>query len=198
MVLRNKLNLLKDEELEKAERTFVYFRMAELELSPMFGFFDKQHLQNVHKYLFQDLYGFAGVFRLETISKDGHTFPPVVYLESSADALFAELQQEKWLESLSFLNMTERLAHYMGEINALHPFREGNGRAQREFIRTLAFKNGYSLMWNKAPVQEIYDASVKAVHESSEHLVEIIRRCMDSEEPDQAKIDYYKALAYEE
>ena len=61
----------------------------------------------------------------------------------------------------------ERAAYYLGEINALHPFREGNGRAQREFIRELALEAGYEVAWDLVTQDEMFKASVASFHEGS-------------------------------
>ena len=57
--------------------------------------------------------------------------------------MFEKLAEKGYLKGLDATAFSTQAAHYLGEINALHPFREGNGRAQREFINQLAFKNGY-------------------------------------------------------
>jgi cell filamentation protein len=61
----------------------------------------------------------------------------------------------------------ERAAYYLGEINALHPFREGNGRAQREFIRELALQAGFEVSWDLVTQEEMLAASVARFHQGS-------------------------------
>ena len=69
------------------------------------------------------------------------------------------LTVEYQLDAVSF---SERAAHYLGEINALHPFREGNGRAQREFINHLAYRNGYFISWTNVGQKELLQASIES------------------------------------
>ena len=71
-----------------------------------------------------------------------------------------------------------RLAYYIAELNVLHPFREGNGRAIREFIRQLALKNGYVLNLKKASPDQILEASKKSVIDSND-LERLIDNCLD-------------------
>jgi len=66
----------------------------------------------------------------------------------------------------------------MSELNIIHPFREGNGRAIREFIRCLALKSGFILNWNAVTNSEILDASISSVNDIS-HLIKVIRRCIE-------------------
>jgi cell filamentation protein, protein adenylyltransferase len=61
----------------------------------------------------------------------------------------------------------QRAAHYLGEINAWHPFREGNGRAQREFVRELAVESSYEIAWDLVTQDEMFAASVASFHGGS-------------------------------
>jgi cell filamentation protein, protein adenylyltransferase len=69
------------------------------------------------------------------------------HLESAAAPIFEHLAREKNLAGLDPERFSTRAAHYPGDLNALHPFREGNGRAQREFIGHVARASGYSIAW---------------------------------------------------
>ncbi len=77
----------------------------------------------------------------------GNLFCRVFALEEEAKRIFSELRAEKYLKDLPAKKFAGRLAYYLAEINALHPFRKGNGRVQREFIRQLAYKNNYFLSY---------------------------------------------------
>lgn len=106
-------------------------------------------MQAIHAYIFQDVYDWAGKIRTVDIAK-GNTFCNVRFISSQADAIFSKLKEEYYLAGLEEYMFTKRLAYYFSEINALHPFREGNGHSQREFIRSLALKNGYLIYFEKA------------------------------------------------
>jgi cell filamentation protein len=86
------------------------------------------------------------------------------YLEAAAKPIFEQLAQENHLVGLEAAAFSERAAHYLGEINALHPFREGNGRAQREFINHLAYENGYFIAWSAISAADMVRASIESFH----------------------------------
>jgi cell filamentation protein len=93
------------------------------------------------------VYEWAGQLRTIDIAKGGNAFAHHGHIVTAARPLFAELGREKRLAGLPPPAFSLRAAHHLGEINALHPFREGNGRAQREFISHLAYANGYCIAW---------------------------------------------------
>ena len=73
-----------------------------------------------------------------------------------AGAIFSALAAEKYLVNLEPKVCASRLAHYLSEINAIHPFREGNGRVQRLFISQLAEHAGYSLDYSSLDQAVLY------------------------------------------
>lgn len=81
--------------------------------------------------------------RTVDISKNDNLFAHHAYIATAAQSIFEKLASEKHLSGLEIGVFNERAAYYFGEINALHPFREGNGRAQREFLSHLAHANGF-------------------------------------------------------
>lgn len=158
-VLKNKLDIHDFDELSLAERKLAKYRARELFESPIIGHFDFTHLQKIHQYLFQDVYDWAGKVRTVDIAK-GNLFCRYFAIEAEAERIFGELKKDKYLESLSIADFSKKLAYYFSEINALHPFREGNGRAQREFIRQLALQNGYFLSFIGIKKSEMIEASM--------------------------------------
>jgi cell filamentation protein len=73
--------------------------------------------------------------------------------------LFEKLSEERHLRGLDQERLASRVAEILGTLNAVHAFREGNGRTQREFVRELAYKNSHWIDWNKIPREELYQAS---------------------------------------
>jgi cell filamentation protein len=73
--------------------------------------------------------------------------------------LCGDLERERYLENIAFAKFCARPAHFMGELNAIHPFREGNGRTQREFIRDLALRSGYAVNWTRISGDQMAEAS---------------------------------------
>lgn len=160
-ILRNKFNIKDNNELQTAERRLSKYRAAELMNAPIRGQFDFTHLCKIHAYLFQDIYDWAGKVRTVDIAK-GNLFCRYFAIDSEASRIFTELKQERYLKDLSVGDFARRLAYYFAEINALHPFREGNGRTEREFIRQLAFQNNYFLSYAGITKNQMIDASIKS------------------------------------
>ena len=179
-VLINKLNIKNNKKLEKAEKMIVLAKLYDLRQNKIKGDFDKAHFINIHKYLFEDLYPFAGKFRTENIAKDSFSFAEWEFIDTELDRLLLKLKEENFLNDLNKEDMAKKLAYYMSELNVLHPFREGNGRTIREFIRELAYKNGYILDYSKTESEEMLDAMMKSVIDETD-LAKIIYKCLDKE-----------------
>ena len=158
-VLMNKLNIHDAEKLQEAERKLTMLRLIDLLDRPVAGKFDFKHLQNIHKYIFQDIYPWAGKVRSVDIAKS-NMFCKVQFIETQADEIFGKLKNDCYLEGLPKEKFAKKAAYYFSEINALHPFREGNGRTQREFIRQLAYQSGYILHFSAISEQEMVQASI--------------------------------------
>ena len=137
-VLINKLDIHNEKVLQKFEAKITAAKLLALRKKGIIGNFDTQHLIDIHTYLFEDIYPFAGKFRNENIAKGVFRFAEFEYIEPELERLLNELKSENYLEGLSKEDLTQRLAYYLSELNVLHPFREGNGRTIREFIRELA------------------------------------------------------------
>jgi len=174
-VLKNLLGITNGAALEAAEADFVAERSRELSRKPLEGRFDLEHLQAIHRYLFQDVYAWAGELRTIDIGKGGHLFAHHAHIQSAAAPIFKRLAQEKHLAGLDPAAFSERAAHYLGEANALHPFREGNGRAQRQFISHLARANGYSIAWRNVNPDDMLKSSIASFKGDTSQLAAILR-----------------------
>lgn len=93
-----------------------------------------------------------------------------------------KLEKENYLENLNIEMLAERLAYYIGEINAIHPFREGNGRTQRMFIECLALKNGFSLDFAKISNEEMLEASVQTFNLEYKLMSKLLLRALSINE----------------
>lgn len=176
-VLVNKLDIRDPNKLQIFERKLTMLRLLELIDKPIEGKFDLKHLQAIHAYIFQDVYDWEGKIRTVDIAK-GNTFCNVRFISSQADVIFSKLKEEYYLAGLEEYMFTKRLAYYFSEINALHPFRKGNGRSQREFIRSLALKNGYLIYFEKASKEEMLIASKKSFMFDYEDMEKIMAKCI--------------------
>lgn len=178
-VLKNKMDIRDAEGLREMERRFVKSREIELLESPIDGKFDFKHLRRIHGYLFQDVYEWAGEVRTVDIAKV-NLFCRYFAIDSEAKRIFDELRTEEYLRGLSIGEFSARLAYYFAEINALHPFREGNGRTQREFIRQLAYQNNYLINFAKITRDEMIAASIASFKLDYSLLERLILNCMRS------------------
>ena len=137
-----------------------------------------EHLNKIHQYLFEDIYDFAGKFRNENIAKGVFRFAEYEYIEPELKRLLIKLKDEDYLAGLTKYQLAERLAYYLSELNVLHPYREGNGRTIREFIRELALKNGYVLNLSKVSPKSFLDASIKSIVDTTD-LSNLISECLE-------------------
>ena len=158
-VLKNIPGIRNQKTLDGFEADRVGQRSLELIEHPLSGVFDVGRLRRIHRYLFQDVYEWAGHFRTVDIAKGNSYFAHVPYIRSTLDGLFERLSEEQDLRGVNLEAFARRGAEILGTLNAVHPFREGNGRAQREFVRELAHNNGYWVDWSKVSREELYKAS---------------------------------------
>jgi cell filamentation protein len=109
--------------------------------------FDHAYFQELHRYLFETLYTWAGEYRTVNLSKDSSMFCPYINLEHFSSAIFNQLKAENYLRDFEDPTLqqkfSKRLAYYTCELIVLHPFNEGNGRALRLFIDMITTYNGY-------------------------------------------------------
>lgn len=176
-VLTNLANIRDAEKLERFEGEMSIMRQIELSADPIMGCFDLEHLQSIHRHLFQDIYIWAGKLRGIDISKGSTRFGSHLHIEAYLNQLFARLasERETWESSMSGVDMVERLSHYLGEINAAHPFRDGNGRTQRIFIGQLANRYGFLIRWDTMTAREMLEALIASFAGESESLASLLR-----------------------
>jgi cell filamentation protein len=123
-----------------------------------------------------DVYAWAGTFRTVDISKGDSLFAIHRFIVPSLVATFDELKGERFLSGLAVERFCQRAAYYLSELNAVHPFREGNGRTQREFLRELALACDYRLDWTKTTKAEMAEASRESLRKGSRMLEPLIQR----------------------
>lgn len=174
-VLRNRFGISDQSELDRVEATFAAVRSYELAVSPVRGEFDLAHLQQIHQRLFGDVYDWAGKIRTVDISKGTTRFASHEQITSYAPQITRPLSREGLLKGLPPDLFSERAGHYLGELNVLHPFREGNGRSIREFIGQLARDAGYGIDWQGVDRSEMTKASIEAYQGDSQRMAHLIR-----------------------
>lgn len=146
-VLRNRLGITDLRRLQEAEAGLTLAALADLGIRVLPGGYDLDHLRSFHREIFGDVYPWAGELRVVGIAKSDPFCLPQ-HIEAYAADVFAALAKERHLRGLPREGFLERLTHYFAEVNAVHPFREGNGRTQRAFFRQLSREAGWSLDWS--------------------------------------------------
>lgn len=141
-VLINKLNVKIQNKLNIVEMEYSITRLNQLQGTPVKGEFDFKHLKRIHHYIFQDIYDWAGKERTVEIGK-GNLFCLTTYIPTFAESIFKNYFNQCYENRNDKEKFIVALAENYGDLNALHPFREGNGRAQREFARELCLACGY-------------------------------------------------------
>ena len=180
-VLKNKFDITNNDVLEEIERKLVIAKLYELRQNNQIQNFDVEHFVSIHRFLFEDIYPFAGLLRTENIAKGDFCFAEWRYIEDELRKLLDKLKEENYLEGKNKDELSKSLAYYMAELNVLHPFREGNGRTIREFIRQLAWKNGYVLDLTNMQPEGMLKASIKSVVDTTD-LEKIIFDCLRKED----------------
>lgn len=141
-VLINKLNVKDKQTLFLVEKELTSIRLQELQRQPITGKFDFLHLRKIHKYIFQDIYQWAGEIRTVEIGK-GNLFCTTSCIQSYGESVFNKYYAQCKQHKDNREDFIKVLAENYADLNALHPFREGNGRTQREFARLLCSSCGY-------------------------------------------------------
>jgi cell filamentation protein len=148
-VLRNIPGLTDPAQAREFEMRAAAVRAGRLAVEPIDGRFDLAHLQAIHRYMYQDVWDWAGELRTVDTGTVGtnlaHARP--AYIEEQGRHIFRRLAADDQLRDMNAKRFADRLAYHWGEITALHPFRDGNTRAQRLFIGQLTQQAGHQLSW---------------------------------------------------
>jgi len=178
-VLMNKFNIKDADKLQDIERKMSYANIVYLGENPIKGVLNFKYLQKIHKYIFGDIYGWAGRIRGGKFFSKGNTvFCVADMILPYAENIFGKLRDEKWLRGLEKEDFIKRLAYYMGEVNALHPFREGNGRTQRIFFAELARRAKYELDFSQIKPDELLKADIAAYNKDYSLLINLLNKIL--------------------
>lgn len=139
------------------------------------------HYKAIHRHLFQDVYPWAGKFRTVRISKGGSMFCYPEHIDGEMRRLFEGLQAQRFLGDLSADQFARATGHFLAELNAIHPFREGNGRTQLTYLALLADRAGHPLDLDKLDPQAILQATIASFGGKEDPLAQVIRQLL----PDQ-------------
>jgi cell filamentation protein len=154
--LKNRLGISNAVVLDEAERWMVAQRVAEGIPS---GSFDLAHLRAIHRHLFQDIYDWAGEIRTVEISKGAQQFLFRQYIHTGMADIYGRLVRSRFLSGLYRADFAKQAAVILGDVNFVHPFREGNGRTQLQYLKLLAAKAGHPLDLSRIDTKRWIEAS---------------------------------------
>lgn len=176
-VLKNKFNITDFDTLKQLEEEIVSAKLYQLMKNSVSGRFSKTHFFRIHRFLFGDIYSFAGKIRTEQIWKGDTMFYPPNAIENELNKLF-ETVSAFIKQTLTKDELIDKTAYIMAELNIIHPFREGNGRTIREFIRQWFWHFGYDLNWGNVDKNFILNASINSV-DNYKTLIAVLNNCIE-------------------
>ena len=191
VTLKNKFGANNVDELAQFETEAVRRRLMEIELGVVpSGQFDAVYLKTIHRHLFQDVYEWAGHTRDERFALsdgtvatepimrkvEGQPFVTGQAIPTALEEVATRLRESKYLRGFPRTVFAKEAADIMVSLNAIHPFREGNGRTQRTFMRELAKNAGHALDFSIVSSERMTQASISA-HEHGDPSM--MRRMFD-------------------
>lgn len=169
-VLVNKLGIQNQAQLDENETLIVGVKSLQFELAPFPEPLDFNYYKKLHRFLFDELYEWAGTVRSIDLSKQRTRFCPVREIESLAGRMFSRIEQMDFLCGLPREDFIAELTDFYSSVNYLHPFREGNGRTQRLYFRQLAQRAGYKLDFAAVDSDRMMIATIHAASGIEETL----------------------------
>ncbi|NQZ09627.1 MAG: Fic family protein [Algicola sp.] len=175
-VLRNKLFITDDQELTDVERQVTQLAAHAIVFNgPPFNL---QYWQHIHRQLFCELFEWAGQLRTIIISKGETNFGLPQGIDRQCKMVFKQLANDNNLVNLDKPQFINKLAEYYCELNACHPFRDGNGRAQRILFEHIALNAGYNLNFANTKVNQWVNANKHGMVCNYQPMIEIMSRCI--------------------
>jgi cell filamentation protein len=160
-VLKNKAGLEAGGDLAEFETAMTFARSEE----PLpQGRLSASHYRAIHHHLFQDVYAWAGKDRTVRLSKGDSTFCYPEHIAEGMKRLFAWLKEQRYLRGQSLPDFARNAAHFLAELNAIHPLREGNGRTQLTFLGLLADQAGHPFSLDQHDPQATLAAMIESLH----------------------------------
>ena len=179
--LINYFNIQERNLLRQVAISLVSIRTAEMFIDPVTGYYDFDHLKSIHEHLFGDLYPSAGTTRTRLSAKRTEFCRPE-YIEAQAKDIFDKLASDHFLRKMDRETFINDLAYYMGEIEALHPFRSGNAPATRLFFIDLIYQAGYRLEWGEADADRLLEADICAIDGDYQQLIDVLTELLNERE----------------
>lgn len=177
-VLINKLDIRNQSELDKAEKQITLLRAIQAEQNMILEKPNFQFFKDIHKFLFDDIYEWAGLVRTINISKKGTIFCDASQIEEIGKLKFERLKKLNYLKELEKEQFIDEISDLYNELNILHPFREGNGRTLRLFITLLIRNAGFDIDFSKCDPDIIMLATINAAHGDISMLKSVFNEMM--------------------
>lgn len=175
-VLINKADLREQDQLDQFEQLMFLTRSEE----PMpDGILDYDHYKKIHHHFFQDVYEWAGQTRNIRTGKGGGWFCYPEYIDLEITKLFTQLADEHHLTQIADRErFAARAAYYIAEVNAIHPFREGNGRCQLTLLDILLEISGFRMDEAKIIPDQFMQAMISSFQGDNAALTQAISKMM--------------------
>ena len=160
-VLRNIPGLRSQSALDRFEAVATARRFLE----PMpAGRWSVRHYRAIHRHIFQDVYPWAGRLRRVRISRGDSMFCYPEHVDAALRRVFAELKRSRGLQGRSRPDFVAGAAHFLADLNAVHAFRDGNGRTQLAFLALLAVRAGHPLDFGRLEPRAFLSAMIASFH----------------------------------
>ena len=166
------MGITDENKLKEFEGAVTFAKASELELNPISDTFDVEHYKLIHKYLFEDIYDWAGEYRTVNISKKGTKFASADQISDLMNACFMRLKDNDYFQNKSFDEFIDNIVDFYCVTNMIH-FREGNGRTQRLFISQLIRFNNYDIDFSSIDKDELMIATIHAANGIVDYLKDI-------------------------
>lgn len=171
--LINKFDIRDEDKLKKVEADITFAKATILESNPISNKFDLEHYKAIHRFLFEDIYDWAGSFRTVDMSKKGTGFCSADQLDDVARNCFSRLAENNLFSDLDRDEFIDAIVDFYCVTNMLHPFREGNGRTQRIFISQLIHHNGYDFDFSDIDSDDLMIATIQAANGVTDFLKQL-------------------------
>lgn len=195
-VLKNKFGITETSALNAIEKDYSNIRSTELLLAEDKPQFTTSYYLGLHQQIFQDVYPWAGMPRVVDTAKGDSLFTPHQFiirdLDKALSTLEADLKTSKTVQ-----NFGESFGKFLGAVNNIHPFAEGNGRTQRLYISKVASEYDFQINWEKISNEAMKEASIHAHENNFQPMVKLISRSLEldlgSNEPPIIKDNHLKS-----
>lgn len=186
--LKNLLGITDAEKVSIFEDRVTTVRQALLNKAGIGGPMDFAQLKRIHRFIFQDVYAWAGKPRICNLKKSSYigdasannVFVPFALIPAEADRIFRSLASRDELKGLSRRGFTSAAANLFVDLNNLHPFREGNGRTQRLFLKALAARAGHELAFDVVTRERMISVSIAGLNGDREPARRLFTEISDS------------------